>query len=327
MSITSPGITAKAGISRKVFAATTIVTIAVAAVGFGLYANLVLKPAPQARIGVTGGFLNGNVVSFQFFQTFSCAPAVDTLFASTNYATAASAAAKASVTCEGGAAGTFPSNAHPVWGMVPDFAGMSVFGVTTFGATSDGFAVWSGTTVHTHCTGMGSTHKCPNHPPLFFSPSIIAVEQNNMSITNGVTIGGVTLPEGVMPFPAHTHIVATDAGQQDIPWNAIAVFVFDPNIFPDPVSGTCTQVAPSNLTNPTGNCLNSTTALQAAMGTADNGISAANKGSQIWFGLGKPMVQVVVAGASSASDYAKANSNIDVPFAVIDTNPYPPYLG
>jgi hypothetical protein len=326
MSTTSSSDTAKAGISKKVFAATTIVILAVAAVGFGLYANQVLKPAPPVRIGVTGGFLSGSVVSFQFFQALSCAPAVDTLFANTNYATAASAAAKASVTCEGGAAGTFPSNVQPVWGMAPAFAGLSIFGATNFGATADGFPVWNNTgtltAIHTHCTGMGSTHKCPNHPPLFFSPAIIAVEQY-LNMPNGV----MGLPLGVMPFPAHTHIVATDAGQQDIPWNAIAVFVFDPNIFPDPVSGTCTKVAPSNLTNPTGNCLNSTAALQAAMGTADNGIPTTNQSNPIWNGLGKPMVQVVVAGATSAADYAKANSNIDVPFAVIPGNPYPPYLG
>jgi hypothetical protein len=209
--------------------------------------------------------------------------------------------------------------------------------VTAFGATADGFPTWNGTTILTDCTGMGSAHKCPDHPPLFYSPIIVAVE-NFMGLNNGTAgIPGVPyLPEGVMPFMAHTHIVETDAGQQDIPWNAIGVFVFDPNIFPNPVTGTCHQVVPSNLTNPTANCLTNTAALKAAMTTSDTAVINANtspysgsNGNPIWFGLGlkgKP-VQVVVAGATSPSQYNVANTNVDVPFAVVDTSPFPPYLG
>ncbi len=310
---------AKTGISTRVFAVTTIVLIAVAAIGYGLYVTAVTKPAPKARIGVTGGFLNGQVVTFQFFNPFQCTPSPTTLFPGDANAQAASSVTQ----CEAGAAGTFPSNVQPVWGMSPAFAGLSIFGITDFGATPEGYPTYNGSTIFTHCTGMGSVHKCPDHPPLFYSPVIVMVEQNNLSITNGV----MGLPEGVMPFPAHTHIVDTDAGNQDIPWNAIAVFVFDPNIFPNPATGKCAQVAPSNLTDPTGNCLVSTTALQAAMGTANSGIASANKNNPIWFGLGKPPYQVVIAGATSPSQYRNANSNVDVPFAVIDNNPYPPYLG
>jgi hypothetical protein len=322
-------------VSRTIFAVTTIVLIAVAAIGYGLYASQVLKPAPAtplARIGVTGGFLNGKVVSFQFYHNFSCTPSLTQLFPGDGNATAA-----ASVTsCEAGKAGTFPGGTIPVWGMAPAFAGLSIFGMTAFGATADGFATWNGTTILTDCTGMGSVHKCPDHPPLFYSPIIVAVE-NYLGIKSGMTVGSMTLPEGVMPFMAHTHIVETDAGQQDIPWNAIGVFVFDPNIFPDPVTGTCHQVVPSNLTNPTANCLTTTAALKAAMATSDTAVINANtrpySGSMpnpIWYGLGlnsMPPVQVVVAGATSPSQYNVPNTNVDVPFAVIDTNLYPPYLG
>ena len=239
--------TTSSGISKRIFAATTIVLIVVAGIGYGLYVNAIYKPAPKTRIGVTGGFYNGQVVTFQFYEPFSCTPSPSTLLP--NDANAKNAENKTQ--CEAGAAGTFPSNVEPVWGMAPAFAGLSIFGITDFGATPDGFPTYNGTTVFTDCTGMGSTHKCPDHPPLFYSPVIVAVEQNNLSITNGV----MGLPEGVMPFPAHTHVIDTDAGGQDIPWNAIAVFVFDPNIFPNPATGKCIQVAPSNLTSPTGNCL------------------------------------------------------------------------
>lgn len=315
------------GISKKVFAVTTIVLIAVAAVGYGLYASAVLKPAPKARIGVTGGFFNGQVVTFQFFEIFSCLPSITQLFPNDANATAAGNVTQ----CEAGKAGTFPSNVQPVWGMSPAFAGLSIFGFTAvpFNATSDGYPTFNGTTIFTDCTGMGSAHKCPDHPPLFYSPVIVAVE-NYLGIKNGMTVGTMSLPEGVMPFPAHTHIVDTDAGGQDIPWNAIAVFVFDPNIFPNPATGKCTQVVASNLTNPTGNCLTSITALQAAMGTSDSAVSTANAKNPIWLALGldkMPPVQVVIAGATSPSEYRNPNSNVDVPFAVTDTNPYPPYLG
>jgi hypothetical protein len=334
MTVASPGASTKT-VSRTVFAVTTIVVIAVAALGYGLYADQVLKPAPptpQARIGVTGGFLNSKVVSFEFYLNFSCTPSLTQLFPNDGNATAAAGV----TSCEAGKAGTFPSNALPVWGMAPAFAGLSIFGITNFGATADGFPTWNGTTILTDCTGMGSAHKCPDHPPLFYSPIIVAVE-NYLGIKSGMTVGSTTLPEGVLPFMAHTHIVETDAGQQDIPWNAIGVFVFDPNIFPNPVTGTCTQVVPSNLTNPTANCLTNTAALKAAMATSDTAVINANtppysgsKSNPIWFGLGlnsMPPVQVVIAGATSPAQYNVANSNIDVPFAVVDTNPFPPYLG
>ncbi len=311
-------IATKSGVSTKVFAATTIVLIIIAGVGYGLYYTAVSKPSPKTRIGVTGGFYNGQVVTFQFFETFQCSPSITTLFPNDGNATAA-----ASVTqCEAGAAGTFPSNAQPVWGMSPAFAGLSIFGITSLGATSQGYPTWNGTTILTHCTGMGSAHKCPDHPPLFYSPVIVTVERY-LNITSGM----MGLPEGVMPFPAHTHIIDTDAAQQDIPWNAIAVFVFDPNIFPNHATGTCAKVAPSSLANATSNCLISTTALQAAMGTTNSQLSVANANNPIWLALGKPTVQVVIAGATSPSQYRNANSNIDVPFQVMDSNPFPPYLG
>ena len=74
------------------------------------------------------------------------------------------------------------------------------------------------------------------------------------------------------------------------------------------------------------------------MVTSDTAVINANtspyseaKPNPIWYGLGlnnMPPVQVVVAGAFySPSSYNVANTNVDVPFAVVDTNLYPPYFG
>ena len=325
MSGTTSGTLVKSGVSKKIFAITSIVLIVIAASGYGLYASTVLKPAAKTRIGVVGGILNGKIVSFQFFETFSCTPTLTSLFPNDGNATAAAR----STQCEIGAPGQFPSNTIPVWGMVPAFAGLSVFGVTAFGATTTGYPTWNNITIFTDCTGNGSVNKCPDHPPLFYSPAIVAVE-NYLKIKTG-TMG---LPEGVMPFPAHTHLVETDAGQQDIPWDAIGVFVFDPNIFPTP-TGTCSQVAPSSLSNATSNCLVSTANLKAAMTTTNTKLNSTNANNPIWLGLGlggkTPYpYQVLVAGPmgpATPANYAAANSNVDIPFAVIDSNPFPPYFG
>ncbi len=314
----------RSGVSTTIFAATTTILIIVAAAGYGLYFTQINKPVAKARLGVVGGILNGKIVAFDFYENFSCTPTPSALFANTPFNTTANAATSVT-SCEVGAPGTFPANALPVWGMVPAFGALSIFGLTAMGASTDGYPTWNGSVVLTDCTGMGSARTCIDHPPLFYSPVIVMVEQF-LGITDS-TKTPMNLPVGVLPFPAHTHLVESDAAQADIPWNAIGVFVFDPNIFPNPVTGKCTQVAQSNLTNPTGNCLTSTSQLRAAMATANSGIAQTNQNNPMWEALGKPLWQVIIAGASSPADYNKANSNIDVPFAVMDTDPFPPYSG
>lgn len=333
------------GVSTGIFAATAAVLLIIAGIGFGLYVTqaprtitttitstatstgtttlvstqtttVTATPTTKARIGVVGGFLNGKVVAFEFYTPFECKPAVSELFPDQ---VEAQDAAKVTP-CEVGVPGTFPPNAIPVWGLVPAFAGLSIFGVPTFGATPEGFATYNGKTLITHCTGNGHQPPCPDHPPLHYSPANSMVLQS-MGITSGV----MGLPQGVMPFPAHSHIVDTLAGEQDIPWNAIAVLVFDPNIFPNPATGRCEQTVPSSLTEPIANCLTSIAALQAAMVTTNSEIDDANADNPIWQALGKPLTQVVVPGASDPTQYRNANSNINVPFAVKDYNPYPPY--
>lgn len=314
------------GVSTTAYSVTVIILLIVAGIGYGLYvaqprttvvtSTTTVTSTTKARIGVVGGFLNGQIVAFEFYEPFQCTPTPAQLFAGDALAQAATA----KTPCEVGAPGTFPANALPVWGLVPAFAGLSVFGAPPFGASPEGFPTYNGTTIITDCTSTGSAHPCPDHPPLFYSPVIVVVEKF-MNITNGV----VGLPEGVMPFPAHNHIVETDAGQQDIPWNAIAVFVFDPNIFASPITARCEQRVPSSLSNATANCLTSIPALQRAMATTNTAIAAANAKNPIWLALGKPLTQVVIAGATSPSQYRNANSNIDVPFAVKEYNPFPPF--
>jgi len=202
------------------------------------------------------------------------------------------------------------------------FAGLSVFGVPSFGSTPDGFPTYHNKTLITDCAAITSPRSCPGHPKLLYSPAFVAVQQS-MGIKNGL----MGLPEGVMPFPAHTHIVTTDANQQNIPWDVVSVLVFDPNIFPDPFTGKCSQVVPSALANATANCLTSITALANAMQTQNSAIADANSNNPVWAAMGKPLAQVVIPGDAQPSQISNPNSNVNVPFAVIDQNPYPPYFG
>jgi len=327
----------RTGVSTAAFGGTVIILLIVAGVGYGLYATKTPQTITSTststlvststitttatstsppQVGFTGGFLDGKIISFVFYRAPTCAPGITSLFTDT---TSAQAAAKTN--CEVGAQGTIPPGSVPVWGMVPVFAGLSAFGVPQFGATPDGYPVYNNQTILTDCTGAGA-RQCPNHPPLMYSPAFTAVEQS-MGINSGV----MGLPEGVMPFPAHTHIVSTDDGQKDVPWDVIAVMVFDPNIFPNPVTGRCTQVVPSSLPNATSNCLTSLTALKAALTTTNAAIAQANSKNPIWAALGKPLTQVLIPGVTDPSQITNSNTNINVPFAVVDQSPYPPYAG
>jgi hypothetical protein len=322
-------ITARSGVSTTAFAGTVIVLLIVASLGYGLYAtqqpqtvtttitaSASASSAP-AQLGFTGGFLNNKIVSFVFYRAPVCSPSLTSLF---NDKAAANASAKTS--CEVGAKGTFPAAAVPVWGMVPMFAGLSVFGVPQFGSTPQGFPTYRNQTILTNCAAIGSPLSCPDHPMLMYSPAFVMVQQS-MGISNGL----MGLPEGVMPFPAHTHIVSTDDGQKDVPWDVVSVLVWDPNIFPNPVTGTCTQTVPSSLTNATANCLTSLTALQGALTTTNNAVAQANANNPVWAALGKPLTQVIIPGVTDPSQITNSNTNIDVPFAVVNQNPYPPYIG
>lgn len=342
----------RGAVSKTVFAITVVVLLGVAAVGFGLYlavprtitttevrtttqtltttqpvtatvtttvpatvtttvpttvTTTVTPPLP----GVSGGFLEGNLVSFLYTDPPQCTPPTRELFPDQPDAASATE-------CEVGAAGTF-TNAVPVWLMVPAHAGLSLFGVADFGATEQGYSRYNEHVLLTHCGAGGSPTGCPQHPPLLYSPAFAAVEEHL-----GITEGVLGLPQGVLPTPAHSHILDSNAGGANVPWFVIAVLVFDPNIMPNAATGECTPVAPSSLGDPTGNCLTSLAALELAMSTQNAAIAEANEGNPIWEALGGPTVQVVIPGVDVVSQIRNANSNVAVLFAVEDVDPYPP---
>lgn len=317
-------------VSSAVFGASVVILLIIAAAGFGLFltssqpAKTVTSISTSIRTttvtaavnsstpGVSGGFLGSKVVTFSYPTPYQCTPSTSQLFPNQT-----AAAAKAN--CEVGAPGTFPNNALPVWVVVPAYAGLSIFGVTALGASPDGYAVYHSQTVLADCGAGGTAAACPFHPTYLYSPAFTAVEQH-LNITSGY--GG--LPEGVLPTPTHDHIVDTDALGQNIPWDTVAVLVFDPNIMPNAATGRCTQIVQSALENATGNCLTSIAALQTAMVTNNTAEAAANAGNPIWQTLGGPTVQVVIPGDSTVSVIRNPNSNLDVYFPVHDSNPYPP---
>jgi len=322
------------GVSTAAFAGTVVVLLIVAGIGYALYATqsphtvtstqvstitaTASTSSTPSQLGFTGGFLNSKIVSFVFYRAPVCSPSLTSLFSGDK----AAANASAKTNCEVGAKGTFPPAAVPVWGMVPMFAGLSVFGIPQFGSTPQGFPSYHNQTILTNCAAIGSPLSCPDHPMLMYSPAFVMVQQS-MGINNGL----MGLPEGVMPFPAHTHIVSTDDGQKDVPWDVVSVLVWDPNIFPNPVTGTCSQTVPSSLANATANCLTSLKALQSALTTTNDAVAQANANNPVWTALGKPLTQVMIPGVTDPSQITNSNTNIDVPFAVIDQSPYPPYIG
>ncbi|WP_062500448.1 hypothetical protein [Sulfolobus acidocaldarius] len=309
-------------VSNAVFVAVAVILIIIAAVGFALYAtkpsttSTVTTTVPTTVVstvttpGMTttstqtvtatqtvtstqtqtvtstltkpvtvnssGAFYNGQVITFQYTAQFMCTPPATTFFPNeTNQS-------KAAMGCEVGAGNisAFPKNAAPVFVLVPAFAGLSIFGPTQLNATPQGFPTFTYNNVTyvitTQCGAAGTMTACPDHMTYIYSPAFTAVEQA-LGIKNGV----FNLPEGVLPTPAHDHLV-TFTTNQSIPWYIVVVLVFDPNIFPNPITGQCQAIVPSNTTNPTANCLNNIQALENAMMTYDSAVGMANAKNPIW---------------------------------------------
>ncbi|MGH2639793.1 MAG: hypothetical protein ACRDF4_11045, partial [Rhabdochlamydiaceae bacterium] len=262
-----------------------------------------------AKLIQTPGFFNNTVVVFTYPHDYNCTPGLLTFFSNQS-------AASGKTQCVVGAGNsTAVSGAVPLWVVVPAYAGLSVFGVTQLGASPEGFAVFDNTTILTDCGAGGTPSGCPDHPTYLYSPFFTAVERH-LNITDGV----FGLPEGVLPTPAHDHVI--NCCFQVVPWYTIAVLVFDPNIMPNPVTGRCNQVVPSNLTNPTGNCLSSFQALTNALTNHSSAVVSSNTNNPIWQTLGGPPNQVVIPGAAAAAQISNANTNLFEFFTVNSTNPY-----
>lgn len=265
----------------------------------------------------SAGFYKNAVVTFQYTKDYTCTPALSKF--ATNQTEANLAAAKTS--CEvGGGDSTAVAGAAPVFILVPAFAGLSIFGVQSLGATSQGYPTFNKQLIFTQCGAGGTVSACSDHPTLIYSPYFTAVEQHL-----GIKTGVFGLPEGVLPTPAHDHVV-NYIGGSSIPWDVITVLVFDPNVMPDAATGQCHRWVTSDLANPTGNCLTSFGALAKAMTTQTTATANANatQSDPIYSTLGGVKTQVAIPGVPIVSDTSPTNTNLFLYFSVSSSSPYKP---
>lgn len=328
----------KKGVSTAIFVASVVILIIIAASGFTLYgSNMNAKTStntvtttvsggPGTTVTTTisgqtmsefktGGFANDQLVTFGYTSNYTCTPAMNSFgFNSTETTNAAKFTG-----CEvgGGNAAALPG-AETEFVLIPAYAGLSIFGVPSLGATSQGYPVFNNTPIFTQCGAGGSASGCLDHPTYFYSPDFTLVEQHI-----GIKSGVFGLPEGVLPTPAHDHLVNTN-NSASIPWYIIAVLVFDPNVMPNAATGSCTQVVDSNLTNPTANCLNSFTNLEAALNTKTTATANANatQNDPIYGTFGGVATQVLIPGVTMVSETSPANTNLFLYFSVSASNPY-----
>lgn len=292
--------------------AAVIVVIVVVLAAILLYVTpgyLVSHSSSTAPRYSAGGFTRGQVVTFLYngTDTYLCTPAMSVMYPGNSTA----ASASSTTSCEVGNASQNAVPQVPEWILVPAFAGLSIFGVTALGATADGLPAYNGTTIGVDCGAGGSKTACVDHPTYLFSPLFTAVE-DHLSLGQGY--GG--LPLGVLPTPAHEHLIDTPPTYPNVQWGTIAVLVFDPNIWPSPTTGACTALVGSNLSAPTGHCLTSLAGLTAALTTCSSAVAHANAREPIWATLGDPCAQVVVPGVTVVSELSNLNGNLYIPFAV-----------
>lgn len=296
--------------------AAIVVVILVIVGGLGYYYG-VYRPAhpssPGARVNSSlqmGGFDSGQVVTFLYNGTTTslCTPTATSLFPNDPNASAASHF----TTCEVGAANQNAVSQVPEYILVPAFAGLSVFGVAALGANASGFPVVNHSALATDCGAGGTPTACPDHPTYLYSPLFTEVEEH-LGLKSGY--GG--LSEGVLPTPAHDHLINTATTYANVYWGSTVVLVLDPNIFPDRSSAACSVVESSNLSNPTGNCLTSFAALERATTTCSSSAADFNDATSnpIW----QTLVSAGVAGCSQVyvpGGVNALNANLYIPFSV-----------
>ena len=259
----------------------------------------------------SAGFLNGSEMTFIYTRQFTCTPPTNQLFANSS-----EVANSLKVTrCEVGVQGN-QTNSDPQWIIIPAYAGLSIFG-PQLGGSPEGFPIYANSVVVTQCGVSGTAAQCPEHPANIYSPLFTAVERY-LNITNGA----LGLPEGVLPLPAHSHIIYDADNGSDANWYTISVFVLDPNIMPNGTNGACREQVPSNLSNPSGNCLTSISALARALSTRSSSVAAANQKNPIWNVLGQPDVQVIIPNDTTIGELNNSNSNVNIPFIVKDYGYY-----
>ncbi len=229
----------------------------------------------------TLAFQNGNVVLYVYVND-TCTGSV--------YNNSNAQAALAVTDCETGKAPVSGVvGLVPIWAITPAFAGLSAFGIYNNNLTVNTYPIYNGTAIVTQCGVSTSQAACRNKSLYIYSP-LYELAEEAIGFSNGID----GLLAGVLPNPARDIIVSPLENSTYSKTYVIRVSVLDPNIFPNATTGTCKEVAPSSLPNPTANCLNSTVALAAAINTTDNAISAINRESPVWQVLGMPTKQAVI---------------------------------
>ena len=274
---------------------------------FAILLHLALAASPiqyYPAANEAGAFYNGSVITYNYTGSYSCYPPLGSIIqnATSN---------ETDYPCYAGIASN-SSQALPDWILVPAYAGMSIFGANS----TNGMPVFRNSTVYVNCGAGNSPSMCPSDPKFVYSPDFAKIE----NLTGGHSFDG--LPNGVMTLPAHSHLVNNTFHNDPIPWYVVIVYVFDPNIMPNATNGKCTQVVPSNRSNPEGDCLTSLKAIKRAMQANDNATSNANICNPVWDAMGKPTTEVYIPNDTLQSEVGNPNTNIIVPFAAKSSDFY-----
>lgn len=236
--------------------------------------------------GMGGAFQNGQVVHFATTAPSNCTSTISALY--NNYPEAVNALA--ATNCEIGV-GINTAGMSPQYMISPAFAGLSIYGQVGWNSTPQGYPTFNKTVIVTSCGASTSPSNCSatSTTKYFYSPGA-SVFEKTLGYTNGV----FGLPEGVMAKPAHDLLIGANVGQTLTETYLVRVAVFDPNIFPNATTGQCRQWVASNLTNPTGNCLNNIAALARALNTTDTAVANANKNNILFLTKGIPSYQATI---------------------------------
>jgi len=291
-----------------------VVVVILVLAGALTYYFVVAKPSSSPAALESAAFDDGQIVTFHYngTNTWVCTPSIGQMLPGDPYVAAASKVTN----CESGNASQNAEQQIPMYVLVPGFAGFSDYGISSLGASSHGFPEVNGTPLLTQCPAAGYPDSCPDRPADLYAASYAAYEKST-GYPNGID----GLPIGVLPSVAEDRLLNGNDTSPNVYWGTILVLVLDPNIFPAQSSPTCTKVSDSNLSNPTGNCLTSFSALKAATETCSSSVVGFNSAvkNPLWESLvasGTPKcAQVYIPGV----DGAKGNLN------TLNENEYIPY--
>jgi|GEM_PF-264179 hypothetical protein len=236
--------------------------------------------------GTGGVFQNGQIVHFATTAPSNCTSTISALYNKYPEAVNASGATN----CEIGV-GINTAGMSPQYMISPAFAGLSIYGQVGWNSTPQGYPTFNKTVIVTSCGASTSPSNCSatSITKYFYSPGASVFEK-----TLGYTKGLFGEPQGVMAKPAHDLLIPGGVGSTLTETYLVRVAVFDPNIFPNATTGACRQWVASNLTNPTGNCLNNVAALARALNTTDTAVANANKNNILFLTKDIPSYQATI---------------------------------